>query len=115
MLIELSFECEPLVLSPPWTQITFYEDRNFQGRSYECDTDCPDMHPHFSRCNSIKVGERLLGPVREAQLHRLPVRPDQRRLPGLPALDGLQRHHPLLPHLLLCEYMFGFIDEDCGH
>ncbi|XP_035460171.2 beta-crystallin A4-like isoform X3 [Scophthalmus maximus] len=37
------------------SKITFYEDRNFQGRSYECDTDCPDMHPHFSRCNSIKV------------------------------------------------------------
>ncbi|XP_068602158.1 gamma-crystallin M2-like isoform X1 [Brachionichthys hirsutus] len=37
------------------TQITFYEDRNFQGRSHECDTDCADMHPHFSRCNSIKV------------------------------------------------------------
>lgn len=38
-----------------WAQIIFYEDRNFQGRSYECDADCPDMHPHFSRCNSIKV------------------------------------------------------------
>ncbi|KAK5860690.1 hypothetical protein PBY51_022151 [Eleginops maclovinus] len=37
------------------SKITFYEDRNFQGRSHECDTDCPDMHPHFSRCNSIKV------------------------------------------------------------
>ncbi|XP_041935891.1 gamma-crystallin M2-like isoform X1 [Alosa sapidissima] len=36
-------------------KITFYEDRNFQGRSYECDADCPDMHPHFSRCNSIRV------------------------------------------------------------
>uniref|UniRef100_A0A3B5A9M8 Gamma-crystallin M2-like n=1 Tax=Stegastes partitus TaxID=144197 RepID=A0A3B5A9M8_9TELE len=36
-------------------RIIFYEDRNFQGRYYECDTDCPDMHPHFSRCNSIKV------------------------------------------------------------
>ncbi|XP_064803160.1 gamma-crystallin M2-like, partial [Oncorhynchus masou masou] len=36
-------------------QITFYEDSNFQGRSYECDADCADMHPHFSRCNSIKV------------------------------------------------------------
>uniref|UniRef100_A0A671KLM7 Gamma-crystallin M2-like n=1 Tax=Sinocyclocheilus anshuiensis TaxID=1608454 RepID=A0A671KLM7_9TELE len=35
--------------------IVFYEERNFQGRSYECDTDCPDMHPHFSRCNSIRV------------------------------------------------------------
>lgn len=36
-------------------QIIFYEDRDFQGRSYECDADCPDMHPHFNRCNSIKV------------------------------------------------------------
>ncbi|KAL6100476.1 uncharacterized protein ACO6RY_07620 [Pungitius sinensis] len=51
---------------PPWlsssstlcrmsSKITFYEDRNYQGRSHECDADCPDMHPHFSRCNSIKV------------------------------------------------------------
>lgn len=45
----------PCLCSLSWTQITFYEDRNFQGRSYECDTDCPDMNPHFSRCNSIKV------------------------------------------------------------
>ncbi|KAM6984963.1 uncharacterized protein C2orf80 [Aplochiton taeniatus] len=37
------------------TNITFYEDRNFQGRCYECDTHCADMHPHFSRCNSIRV------------------------------------------------------------
>uniref|UniRef100_A0A087YK63 Si:dkey-57a22.13 n=1 Tax=Poecilia formosa TaxID=48698 RepID=A0A087YK63_POEFO len=36
-------------------KIIFYEDRNFQGRSYECDADCPDMNPHFTRCNSIKV------------------------------------------------------------
>uniref|UniRef100_A0AAY4B2J9 Beta/gamma crystallin 'Greek key' domain-containing protein n=1 Tax=Denticeps clupeoides TaxID=299321 RepID=A0AAY4B2J9_9TELE len=36
-------------------QIIFYEDKNFQGRSYECDADCPDMHQHFSRCNSIQV------------------------------------------------------------
>ncbi|KAM6945761.1 uncharacterized protein FYW47_018088 [Aplochiton taeniatus] len=35
--------------------ITFYEDKNFQGRSYECDTDCVDVNPHFSRCNSIRV------------------------------------------------------------
>lgn len=48
-------------------------------------------------------GERLLGALREAQLHRLPVRPDQRRVPWQAALDGLQRHHPLLPYLFLCE------------
>uniref|UniRef100_A0A8B9JCR2 Beta/gamma crystallin 'Greek key' domain-containing protein n=1 Tax=Astyanax mexicanus TaxID=7994 RepID=A0A8B9JCR2_ASTMX len=36
-------------------RIVFYEDKNFQGRSYECDADCPDMHPHVSRCNSVRV------------------------------------------------------------
>ncbi|KAG9348742.1 hypothetical protein JZ751_029059 [Albula glossodonta] len=36
-------------------QIIFYEDRNFQGRSYECSSDCADLHSHFSRCNSIQV------------------------------------------------------------
>lgn len=36
-------------------QIIFYEDRNFQGRNYECSTDCPEMQSFFSRCNSIKV------------------------------------------------------------
>ncbi|XP_064826331.1 gamma-crystallin M2-like isoform X1 [Oncorhynchus masou masou] len=44
-----------LMWYPNFLKITFYEDKNFQGRSYECDTDCPDVHPHFSRCNSIKV------------------------------------------------------------
>ncbi|XP_077463529.1 gamma-crystallin M2-like [Stigmatopora argus] len=36
-------------------KIIFYEDRNFQGRSYECNTECPDLHTHFNRCNSIRV------------------------------------------------------------
>nr|ABS19090.1 gamma-crystallin B [Pan paniscus] len=36
-------------------KITFYEDRAFQGRSYECTTDCPNLQPYFSRCNSIRV------------------------------------------------------------
>ncbi|KAM9830365.1 gamma-crystallin M2-like [Syngnathus typhle] len=36
-------------------KITFYEDRNFQGPSYECSSECPDLHSHFSRCNSIRV------------------------------------------------------------
>ncbi|XP_032880874.1 gamma-crystallin S-1-like [Amblyraja radiata] len=36
-------------------QIIFYEDRNFQGRHYECSTDCADLSPYFSRCNSIRV------------------------------------------------------------
>ncbi|XP_032610623.1 gamma-crystallin B isoform X2 [Hylobates moloch] len=36
-------------------KITFYEDRAFQGRSYECTTDCPNLQPYLSRCNSIRV------------------------------------------------------------
>lgn len=36
-------------------QIIFYEDRNFQGRSHECSSDCADLHSYFNRCNSIKV------------------------------------------------------------
>ncbi|XP_063284843.1 gamma-crystallin 1-like [Pelobates fuscus] len=37
------------------SQIVFYEDRNFQGRSYECNSECPDMSSYFHRCNSIRV------------------------------------------------------------
>ncbi|XP_012696321.1 gamma-crystallin M2-like [Clupea harengus] len=36
-------------------RIIFYEDRNFQGRHYECSSDCPELSTHFSRCNSIRV------------------------------------------------------------
>ncbi|XP_078539779.1 gamma-crystallin M2-like [Lissotriton helveticus] len=36
-------------------KIIFYEDRNFQGRSYECSTDSSDLSSYFSRCNSIRV------------------------------------------------------------
>ncbi|XP_006013359.1 gamma-crystallin M2-like isoform X4 [Latimeria chalumnae] len=36
-------------------KIIFYEDRNFQGRHYECSSDCTDMHSYFSRCNSVRV------------------------------------------------------------
>lgn len=36
-------------------QIVFFEDKNFQGRSYDCSTDSPDLRSYLSRCNSIKV------------------------------------------------------------
>ncbi|XP_071772843.1 gamma-crystallin M3-like [Centroberyx gerrardi] len=36
-------------------KIIFYEDRNFQGRSYECNSDCSEISSHLSRCNSCKV------------------------------------------------------------
>uniref|UniRef100_F7I354 Gamma-crystallin C n=1 Tax=Callithrix jacchus TaxID=9483 RepID=F7I354_CALJA len=35
--------------------ITFYEDRAFQGRCHECTTDSPNLQPCISRCNSIRV------------------------------------------------------------
>ncbi|XP_073349443.1 uncharacterized protein [Pagrus major] len=37
------------------SKITFYEDRNFQGRSYECMSDCPDMSSYLNRCHSCRV------------------------------------------------------------
>ncbi|XP_022074433.1 gamma-crystallin M3-like [Acanthochromis polyacanthus] len=36
-------------------RIIFYEDRNFQGRTYECSSDCSDIHMHLNRCNSCRV------------------------------------------------------------
>uniref|UniRef100_F6TF27 Beta/gamma crystallin 'Greek key' domain-containing protein n=2 Tax=Xenopus tropicalis TaxID=8364 RepID=F6TF27_XENTR len=36
-------------------KIIFYEDKNFQGRCYECSSDCADLHSYFNRCNSIRV------------------------------------------------------------
>merc|ERR1711929_33033 len=37
------------------SRIIFYEERNFQGRSYECSSDCTDIHMHLSRCTSCRV------------------------------------------------------------
>ncbi|CAH2306441.1 Hypothetical predicted protein [Pelobates cultripes] len=36
-------------------KIIFYEDRNFQGRSFDCNFECPDLSSYFQRCNSIRV------------------------------------------------------------
>ncbi|XP_077892945.1 gamma-crystallin C-like isoform X3 [Ictidomys tridecemlineatus] len=36
-------------------KITFYEDRSFQGRCYECSSNCPNLQTYFSRYNSIRV------------------------------------------------------------
>ncbi|XP_012713811.3 gamma-crystallin M2 [Fundulus heteroclitus] len=36
-------------------KIIFYEERNFQGRSYECMSDCSDMSSYMSRCHSCRV------------------------------------------------------------
>lgn len=39
----------------PVLQITFYEDKKFQGHHYDCDCNCADFHMYLNRCNSIKV------------------------------------------------------------
>ncbi|KAK5603654.1 hypothetical protein CRENBAI_002972 [Crenichthys baileyi] len=36
-------------------KIIFYEERNFQGRHYECMSDCADMSSYMSRCHSCRV------------------------------------------------------------
>ncbi|XP_034002434.1 gamma-crystallin M1-like [Trematomus bernacchii] len=36
-------------------KIVFYEEKNFQGRSYECMSDCSDMSSYLSRCQSCRV------------------------------------------------------------
>ncbi|XP_056315257.1 crystallin, gamma M4 [Danio aesculapii] len=36
-------------------KIVFYEDRNFQGRSYETSSDCPELSLFLSRCSSCRV------------------------------------------------------------
>uniref|UniRef100_A0A667WW70 Gamma-crystallin M2-like n=1 Tax=Myripristis murdjan TaxID=586833 RepID=A0A667WW70_9TELE len=30
-------------------------EKKFQGRCYNCSSDCADLHTYFSRCNSIRV------------------------------------------------------------
>uniref|UniRef100_A0A8C9TRA8 Gamma-crystallin M2-like n=1 Tax=Scleropages formosus TaxID=113540 RepID=A0A8C9TRA8_SCLFO len=36
-------------------QLTFYEDRNFGGRSYDCSSDCADLTSYMSHCYSCRV------------------------------------------------------------
>lgn len=38
-----------------YLQIVFYEEKNFQGHSFECNCDCPELITHFRRCNSVQV------------------------------------------------------------
>merc|ERR1712168_214132 len=37
------------------SKIIFYEQRNFQGRSYECMSDCPDMSSYMNMCHFCRV------------------------------------------------------------
>uniref|UniRef100_A0A3B4ZL29 Gamma-crystallin M3-like n=1 Tax=Stegastes partitus TaxID=144197 RepID=A0A3B4ZL29_9TELE len=46
---------EACELNNSFPSIIFYEDRNFQGRSYETSSDCADMSSYLSRCHSCRV------------------------------------------------------------
>lgn len=37
------------------SQIIFYEEKNLQGRSYECMSDCADVSAYLSKCQSCRV------------------------------------------------------------
>merc|ERR1712243_337806 len=36
-------------------KVIFYEEKSFQGRSYECTGDCSDVSSYLSRCTSCRV------------------------------------------------------------
>ncbi|XP_040213274.1 gamma-crystallin 1-like [Rana temporaria] len=40
---------------PTMGKIIFYEDRDFQGKSYEVYSDSRDLSYYFNRCNSIRI------------------------------------------------------------
>uniref|UniRef100_H2MXI5 Beta/gamma crystallin 'Greek key' domain-containing protein n=1 Tax=Oryzias latipes TaxID=8090 RepID=H2MXI5_ORYLA len=84
-------------------RIIFYEDRNFQGRSYECSSDCADVHLQLSRCNSCRVDSGLFVLYEKPNFTGLQVLvrpgeyPDSQRLMGLSAADCIQSCR-MIPH-----------------
>ncbi|KAL0963978.1 hypothetical protein UPYG_G00316010 [Umbra pygmaea] len=85
-------------------RIIFYEDKNFQGRSYETSNDCPELTSHLSRCNSCKVesgcfmvyerpnfmGQQML--VRRGEY------PDNQRLMGMSQSDCIRSSRMIPMH-----------------
>ncbi|XP_047211597.1 gamma-crystallin M3-like [Girardinichthys multiradiatus] len=77
-------------------RIIFYEDRNFQGRSYETSSDCPELTSYLSRCNSCRVESGLFMVYEKPNFmgHQMLVRrgeyPDNQRLMGMSTSDCIQ-------------------------
>ncbi|XP_071384525.1 crystallin, gamma MX, like 2 [Centroberyx affinis] len=51
----MELRCANIPSPPTMGKIIFYEGRNFQGRHWECNSDCMDTFRHFNCCNSIRV------------------------------------------------------------
>lgn len=77
-------------------QIIFYEDRNFQGRSYETSSDCPELTSYLSRCNSCRVESGLFMVYEKPNFmgHQMLVRrgdyPDNQHLMGMSMSDCIR-------------------------
>ncbi|XP_072539631.1 gamma-crystallin M3-like isoform X1 [Salminus brasiliensis] len=77
-------------------RIIFYEDRNFQGRSYETSSDCPELTSYLSRCNSCRVESGCFMVYERPNFmgHQMLARrgeyPDNQRLMGMSMSDCIR-------------------------
>ncbi|XP_034006922.1 gamma-crystallin M1-like isoform X2 [Trematomus bernacchii] len=77
-------------------RITFYEEKNFQGRSYETSNDCPELTSYLSRCNSCRVESGLFmvyekpNFMGQQMLVRRGEYPDNQRLMGMTMSDCIR-------------------------
>ncbi|XP_067112433.1 gamma-crystallin M3-like [Osmerus mordax] len=85
-------------------RIIFYEDRNFQGRSYEASSDCPDMSSYLSRCSSCRVESGCFmvyerpNYMGQQMLVRRGEYPDNQRLMGMNRSDCIKSCHMIPMH-----------------
>ncbi|XP_061540930.1 gamma-crystallin M3-like [Phyllopteryx taeniolatus] len=88
--------CSYLTNTMTMGRIIFYEDRNFQGRSYETSSDCPELTTYLSRCNSCRVESGLFMVYEKPNFkgHQVLVRrgeyPDSQRLMGINMSDCIR-------------------------
>ncbi|XP_029500709.1 gamma-crystallin M3-like [Oncorhynchus nerka] len=84
--------------------LVFYEDKNFQGRSYETSQDCPDISSHLSRCNSCRVESGCFMVYERPNFmgHQMLVRrgeyPDNQRLMGTSQSDCIRSSRMIPMH-----------------
>ncbi|XP_071196181.1 gamma-crystallin M3-like [Salvelinus alpinus] len=85
-------------------KIIFYEDKNFQGRSYETSNDCPELTSHLSRCNSCRVENGCFMVYERPNFmgHQMLVRrgeyPDNQRLMGMSQSDCIRSSRMIPMH-----------------